>query len=90
MMSSFAYDSPIRALRERLEQDRAASAARLDRLRDEAIDAFGSKRAMETAADGYRAIQAQAAASAEQAMVDDVSTAAMLRARRAAAQGRVQ
>jgi hypothetical protein len=90
MMSSFAYVSRMRALRERLEQDRAASAARLDRLRDEAIDAFGSKRAMETAADGYRAIQAQAAASAEQAMVDDVSTAAMLRARRAAAQGRVQ
>jgi hypothetical protein len=90
MMSSFAYLSRMRDLRERLEQDRAASAARLDRLRDEAIDVFGSKRAMETAADSFRAAEARTAAAAEQALVDDISTAAMLRGRRAATQARTQ
>ena len=88
MMSSFAYLSRMRVLRERLERDRAESAARLDRLRDEAIDVFGSKRAMESAAESFRAVEEQAAATADQALADDISMAAMLRARRAAAQGR--
>ena len=88
MTSSYAYLSRMRLVRERLEQDRAASAARLDRLRDEATDAFGSKRAMETAADSFRSAAAHAAAAAEQAMVDDISSAALLRARRVVAQGR--
>lgn len=90
MMSSFAYLSRMRLLRERLEQDRAASAARLDRLRDEAIDVFGSKRAMETAAESFRQVEEQAAATAEQALADDISTAAMLRARRAVTQARAR
>jgi hypothetical protein len=90
MMSSFAYVSRMRTLRERLEQDRAATAARLDSLRDEAIDVFGSKRAMETAAESFRAAETRAAAAAEQSMVDDISTAALLRARRAAAQERAR
>ena len=90
MMSSFAYLSRMRLLRERLEQDRAASAARLDRLRDEAVDVFGSKRAMETAAESFRKVEEQAAATAEQALADDISTAAMLRARRAVAQARAR
>jgi hypothetical protein len=88
MMSSFAYVSRMRMLRERLEQDRAASAARLDRLRDEATDVYGSMKAMETAADGFRASAALTAATAEQAMIDDISNAALLRARRTAARGR--
>jgi len=88
MMSSFAYLGRMRMLRERLEQDRAASAARLDRLRDEATDVYGSMKAMETAADGFRAAESLAAATAEQAMIDDISNAAMLRARRAAARER--
>jgi hypothetical protein len=90
MMSSFAYLSRMRMLRDRLEQDRAASAARLDRLRDEAIDVFGSKRAMETAAESFRAAEERAAAAAEQSLVDDISTAALLRARRVAGQVRAQ
>jgi hypothetical protein len=88
MMSSFAYVTRMRVLRERLEQDRAASAARLDRLRDEATDVYGSMKAMESAADGFRAAEALAAATAEQAMIDDISNAALLRARRAAARDR--
>lgn len=88
MMSSFAYLSRMRMLRERLEQDRAASAARLDRLRDEATDVYGSMKAMEAAADGFRAAEALAAATAEQSMIDDISNAALLRARRAAARER--
>ncbi|TFI57098.1 hypothetical protein E2493_16845 [Sphingomonas parva] len=88
MMSSFAYVSRMRSLRERLEHDRVASAARLDSLRDEAMEVFGSKRAMETAAESFRAAEERAAATAEQAMVDDLSTAALLRARRLAAQER--
>ena len=88
MTSSFAYLTRMRVVRERLEQDRAASSARLDRLRDEATDAYGSKRAMETAAESFRAAETQAMASAEQAMIDDISSAALLRTRRAVAQGR--
>jgi hypothetical protein len=88
MMSSFAYVTRMRVLRERLDRDRAASAARLDRLRDEATDVYGSMKAMETAADGFRAAEALAAATAEQATIDDISNAALLRARRAAARER--
>ncbi|HEY0044539.1 MAG TPA: hypothetical protein VGB62_08320 [Allosphingosinicella sp.] len=85
MLSTHAYLARMRLIRERIEQDRATSAARLDALRDQATDAFGGLRAMQSAADSYKAEQARVAAVAEQALADDISTAALLRARRGAA-----
>ena len=81
MMSTFAFLSRMRAERVRLDGDREAIRQRLDRLRDQAAAAYGSLRAIETAADGFREEEARAADNAEQSRLDDFSSAAFLRAR---------
>ena len=81
MMSTFAYRSRMQAQRLRLEADKALIRQRLDSLRDQAAAAYGSLRAIESAADTYRQDESRAAANAEQARVDDFASAAFLRAR---------
>ena len=83
IISSYAYLTRMRAERSRLDREGSAAGARLERLRDKAAAAYGSLRAIESAADDYRSEEARAAASAEQARIDDFSGAAYLRARRA-------
>ena len=84
MLSTYAYLARMRQIQERIESDRTSSAARLDRLRDEATDAFGGMRAMQSAADSYKVEQVRVIAVSEQSLADDISTAALLRARRGA------
>jgi len=91
MMSTFAFLTRMRTERTRLDADKAAAGQRLDRLRDKAMTTYGSLCAIEVAADAHRQEESRAAARAEQARMDDFSSAAFLRARslRSAARGRV-
>ncbi len=87
MLSTFGYLSRMQAERARLDEHRRAIQQRLDRLRDEAAATYGSLHAIQTAAAGYREEQYRAAASAEQAGIDDLSSAAFIRARNRRAKG---
>jgi hypothetical protein len=58
--------------------------ARVDRLRDAAVDAYGTLRGIETAAEDYRRDTARAEAAGEQSTSDDLSAAAFLKTLRAA------
>lgn len=57
--------------RDRLVAVRVAADAELDALREQARTHFGSFRVLEGAADGFRQDATRAAASAEQARIDD-------------------
>lgn len=57
--------------------------ARLDALREVAVDAYGVLRGIENAADDYRAEALRDEAAAEQSATDDISAAAFLRTLRA-------
>jgi hypothetical protein len=81
MMSSFAYLARMRSERLRLDGQSQEIGRRIDGLRDAAVAAYGSLRAIETAADGFRSDRDRAAAAAEQAGIDDLSGAAFLAAR---------
>lgn len=64
-----------------LEQAKHAH-SRLAALRGQAIEAYGTVRAIEGAAERFVEEADRAAASAEQARIDDLSAARMIRARR--------
>jgi hypothetical protein len=87
------YLARARAVREHLVEAERAADAELAALRHQAIESFGSLRAIETAADLYRHEAARTAAAAEQAGVDDFAGARFARklhlARRARNQARV-
>jgi flagellar export protein FliJ len=82
-MSCHAYMERVRAEQDRLTRDGAAQRVRLDQLRHQAAAAYGSYRAIEIAAEGYREDANRRDANAEQTSIDDGSVAAFLKARRA-------
>jgi len=55
---------------------------RIEHLREVAIDAYGTLRSIETAAEDYRRDAARVEASAEQSASDDLGAVAFLKARR--------
>lgn len=69
---------------ERLQMDHAANLAeaRLRRLRDQAVEAFGTMRAIEVAAERYQDEEDRIVAGAEQSAADDLAAARFLRTRR--------
>lgn len=77
-----AYLARARAERDRLRAEERAADARLDALRRQAMESYGSLRAMEGAADVFRQEAFRAAATAEQAGIDDFSGARFARALR--------
>lgn len=74
------YLTRARAERERLGEQRRLADAELETLRHRARESYGSLRALEGAADTYRAQADRDAASAEQAGVDDIAGARFARA----------
>lgn len=78
--SSHAYLSRMNALRTALSQDKTVIEERLVGLRSRAASAYGTCRAMETAAHHFRAEEERIVANAEQTMMDDRSAAIMPRA----------
>lgn len=80
MISTAAYLARMRKQRASLDAARETTRRSVDRLRDQAAAAYGSLRAMESAADEYRHEAGRAAAAAEQAGIDDLAGAAFIRA----------
>lgn len=83
-LSSPAWQGRMRGQRRDLGTLQAQAQARVDRLRDAAVDAYGTLRGIETAADDYRRDAARVQSAAEQSTSDDLSAAAFVRAVRAA------
>ncbi|KPH62805.1 hypothetical protein ACLIMP_00360 [Novosphingobium aerophilum] len=79
---SHAYLQRMRGERRQLSVRQAELKARLEQLRDMAVDAYGTFRAIETAADGYRQDAERVIANAEQAGIDDFSAISFIKARR--------
>lgn len=79
-----AWQGRMQSERRALGARQAEVQARLDHLRDAAVDAYGVLRGIETAADTYRTEATRALAAAEQSTGDDLSTAAFLKSLRAA------
>jgi flagellar export protein FliJ len=80
---SHAYLQRMRHERHQLTNRQVLLKARLDELRDMAVDAYGTFRAIETAADGYRQDAERVIANAEQAGIDDFAAMSFIKARRA-------
>lgn len=78
-----AYLQRMRHERHQLTNRQVLLKARLDELRDMAVDAYGTFRAIETAADGYRQDAERVIANAEQAGIDDFAAMSFIKARRA-------
>lgn len=74
-----AYFRRVRGELEQLADRRRIATATLDRMRDEARDAFGSLRALEVAADRCRATQQRRIDGIEQREQDDRSAALLIR-----------
>ncbi len=79
-LSSSAYFTRARAELRQLAEKRKITEARLDQLRAQAREAYGSLKAVEGAADRFRDTAARAADQAEQAGSDDRSAASVMRA----------
>jgi len=73
------YLARARAERERLAKAKQDADAQFEALRHQAIESFGSLRAMEGAADLFRQEAGRTAAAAEQASVDDFAGARFAR-----------
>lgn len=73
------YLSRARAQRERLAEERRAAQLRLEALRQQAVEAYGSLRAVESAAEVFREDASRVAASAEQSQSDDFAGARFAR-----------
>lgn len=83
-LTSPAWQGHMRGQRRDLGVLQAQSHERVERLRDAAVDAYGTLRGIETAADDYRRDLVRLAAAAEQSTSDDLSAAAFLKVLRAA------
>lgn len=81
--ASDAWTARMRAERTRLDEATRQAQVRLGRLRAQAVEAYGTMRAIEGAAERYRDEEEHGAAIAEQARSDDVAAARFLAARRA-------
>ncbi|WOK37749.1 hypothetical protein [Sphingomonas sp. C3-2] len=79
LMSSFAFVQRMRAERARLNSDKVKADTRLGQLRTEAVAAYGALRAIETAADSFRAEAESELARAEQTRSDDFAATAFVR-----------
>ncbi|MFK4873475.1 MULTISPECIES: hypothetical protein [unclassified Novosphingobium] len=80
---SHAYLQRMRGERRQLAATQVVLKAKLDELRDQAVDAYGTFRAIETAADGFRQDAQRVIANAEQAGIDDFAAMSFIKARRA-------
>lgn len=88
LAASLPFASDAWAARMKSEQIRIAEAtylaqARLGQLRAQAVEAYGTMRAIEGAAGRYQDEVDRTAAAAEQAGIDDIAAARFLRARNA-------
>lgn len=81
-LSSDHWVARMRAERARVEHAARESQARLNQLRDQAIEAYGTMRAIESAATRYRDEAERAADVAEQSAIDDIAAVRFLNARR--------
>ena len=79
-LPSEAYRARMRALHQRLKDERAEADARLVKLRSDATVVFGELRAIEGVADRYRNEEEMVAARTEQARADDFAAAAFIKA----------
>jgi hypothetical protein len=84
--SSDAWSARMKADRTRLKEAATQAEARLGQLRAQALEVFGTMRAIEGAAERYRNEAERTAALAEQGAIDDLAAARFLKARKA--QGR--
>jgi len=87
--STYAYVQDRKRRAAQLVQMRQQREQMLDRLREEATEAFGQLRVVENAAEAFAARKAQERSRKEQAEADDLSSARMLlRLRKEKAAGR--
>lgn len=87
IFSSYAYLQRAGAEHDRLTALCAEADTALDAARAQARESFGSLRVVQTAADGYRGDADRAAATAEQARIDDFAGARFARAVRPSRRG---
>lgn len=80
---SHGYFARKRAEQRQLTGLQAELSARLDAMRSEAVEAFGTFRTIENAADTFRQEAERVQANAEQAGIDDLAAAAFIKARKA-------
>ncbi|MHA6720072.1 hypothetical protein ACX40Y_11550 [Sphingomonas sp. RS6] len=81
----FATDAWLAAAkrqREAIEQAAEMARARLTTLREQAVEVYGTMRAIEGAAERYQQEADRAVEAAEQAAIDDIAAARFLRERR--------
>ncbi|WP_137865069.1 MULTISPECIES: hypothetical protein [unclassified Sphingomonas] len=81
-IASDAWTLRMRAERARLDRQSQLAQVRLVHLRAQAVEAYGTMRAIEGAADRFKDEAERAAAGAEQAMIDDIAAAKLVIARR--------
>lgn len=82
LLSSYAYLERMRMERARLDEARAATDRRLGSLRTKAMAAYGSLKAVNSAADSWREEAERAVDSVEQRHLDDLSNAQFARGAR--------
>jgi hypothetical protein len=82
--ASDAWTARMKAERARLDEAAFLAQARLGRLRAQAVEAYGTMRAIEGAAERYENEAERVLAVAEQSAIDDIAAAKLIRARRAA------
>jgi hypothetical protein len=80
--ASDAWTQRMKAERIRLDEAAYLAQARLGRLREQAVEAYGTMRAIEGAAERYETEAERVAALAEQGAIDDLAAARFLKARR--------
>jgi len=76
-----AWTAKMKAERARLDEAAYLAQARLGRLRAQAVEAYGTMRAIEGAAERYEDEAERTLALAEQGAIDDIAAARFLRAR---------
>ena len=79
-----AWTLRMKAERARLERDAALAQVRLGHLREQAVEAYGTMRAIEGAADRFNDEAERVIALAERGAIDDLAAARFLAAKRKA------
>ncbi|MDQ0252079.1 hypothetical protein J2W22_004167 [Sphingomonas kyeonggiensis] len=82
-VASDAWRLRMKAERARLDQQSQLANVRLTTLRAQAVEVYGTMRAIEGAAGRFKDEAERVAAGAEQAMIDDIAAAKLVIARRA-------
>jgi hypothetical protein len=83
-VASDAWRMRMKAERARLDQQSQIANLRLTHLRAQAVEVYGTMRAIEGAAGRFKDEAERVAAGAEQAMIDDIAAAKLVIARRTA------